>query len=117
MNTAVRSICDRSEAPATLTVVVTNGETMAAAHGGKDLFLSTYKTRCSDRHVCKSLSPECEAPTTSGRVNHCIVSSEPLQGENVWMPLKQGDIVSVDARMHVVQTSTERTSLPMALGA
>lgn len=117
MSATVRSICDTPEAPASLTVVVTNGETMAAAHGGKDLFLSTYKTRCSDRHQCKSLSPECEAPTTTGRVNHCIVSSEPLQGENVWLPLKQGDVVSVDARMHVVQSSTERTSLPMALGA
>jgi predicted glutamine amidotransferase len=113
MSSTVRSICDTPEEPASLTVVVTNGETMAAAQGGKDLFLSTYKTRCSDRHVCKSLSPECEAPTTTGRVNHCIVSSEPLQGENVWLPLKPGDVVSVDARMHVAQSSTEHTSLPI----
>jgi glutamine amidotransferase len=117
MDRKVRSICDTPDNPASLTVVVTNGEAMAAAHGGKDLFLSTYKTRCSDRHQCRSLSPECEAPTTTGKVNHCIISSEPLQGENVWLPLKQGDVVSVDARMYVVQTSTERTSLPVVAQA
>jgi glutamine amidotransferase len=117
MDRIVRSICETPEAPASLTVVVTNGETLAASHGGKDLFLSTYKTRCSDRHACKSLSPECEAPTTTGRVNHCILSSEPLQGENVWIPLKQGDVVSVDARMHVVQTTADRTSLPVVASA
>jgi glutamine amidotransferase len=117
MDRKVRSICDTPDNPASLTVVVTNGEAMAAAHGGKDLFLSTYKTRCSDRLHCRSLSPECEAPTTTGKVNHCIISSEPLQGENVWLPLKQGDVVSVDARMHVVQTSTERTSLPIVAHA
>jgi hypothetical protein len=50
-------------------------------------------------------------------VNHCIVSSEPLQGENVWLPLKRGDVVSVDARMHVVRASMEKTSLPLALEA
>jgi len=117
MDRTVRAICDTPDVKASLTVVATNGETMAAAHGGKDLFLSTYKTRCSDRQACKSLSPECEAPTTTGRVNHCIVSSEPLQGENVWLPLSPGDVVSVDARMHVVRTSTERTSLPMVAEA
>lgn len=117
MDRIVRAICDTPESRASLTVIATNGSTLAAAHGGKDLFLSTYKTRCSDRHVCKSLSAECEAPSTTGRVNHCIVSSEPLQGENVWLPLAQGEVVSVDARMHVVRTSTERTLLPMVAEA
>src|SRR5690242_12310291 len=59
MDKKVRAISDTPDAQASLTVVVTNGDTMAAVHGGKDLFLSTYKTRCSDRHACKSLSAEC----------------------------------------------------------
>src|SRR5215471_12176611 len=113
MTATVRSRCDTPAAPASLTVLVTNGETLVAGQGGKELYLSTHKTRCSDRGVCKSLSPECEAPTISGRVNHCIISSEPLQGENVWAPLENGDIVGVDVGMHLFRSSPERHALPV----
>ncbi|HVU01923.1 MAG TPA: class II glutamine amidotransferase [Polyangiaceae bacterium] len=108
-----RAICDVGEKPATLTFMVTNGETLVAAHGGKELFFSTYKTRCPDRNVCRSLSPECEAPTTSGRVNHCVISSEPLHGENVWLPLEPGDMVGVDGAMQLFRTSESRPALPV----
>lgn len=117
MTRIVRDECDTPAHPSLLTVLVTNGEALVAAHGGKDLFLSTYKTRCSDRHHCESLSPECEAPTVSGRVNHCIVSSEPLQGENVWLPLEPGEIVGVDEHMHLYRNSLERCALPMVSAA
>ena len=113
MTSIVREICDTPAVAASLTVLVTNGETLIAAHGGKELYLSTYKTRCSDRHHCKSLAPECEAPPTTGHVNHCIVSSEPLQGENVWLPLEPGDIVGVDARMQLFRAEAERVALPV----
>jgi len=113
MTDVVRSTCDTPSVAASLTVLVTNGETLVAAHGGKELFLSTYKTRCADRHQCRSLSPECEAPTATGRVNHCILSSEPLLGENVWLPLEPGEMVGVDARMHLYRTSLGRGSLPV----
>jgi glutamine amidotransferase len=113
MTATVRSRCDTPAAPASLTVLVTNGETLVAGQGGKELYLSTHKTRCSDRAVCKSLSPECEAPTISGRVNHCIISSEPLHGENVWAPLENGDIVGVDVGMHLYRSSPERHPLPV----
>jgi glutamine amidotransferase len=93
--------------------MITNGETLLAAQGGKELFLSTYKTRCADRDHCSSLSAECEAPTRSGRVNHCIVSSEPLQGENVWSPLEPGEMVGVDPGMRLYRASTERHVLPV----
>jgi predicted glutamine amidotransferase len=113
MSASVRSICDTSEAQATLTVMITNGDTMVAAHGGKELFLSTYKTRCSDRHHCKSLSAECEAATVTGRVNHCVVSSEPLLGENIWLPLEPGDVVGVDSAMMLYRATAERHPLPV----
>lgn len=109
----VREVCDRPDTRATLTIMVTNGDTLVAAHGGKELFWSTYKTRCSDRGHCKSLSPECEAPSTTGRVNHCILSSEPLQGENVWLPLSEGDIVGVDEAMRVERLTTLHHGLPV----
>jgi len=113
MAATVRARCDTPATPASLTVLVTNGETLVAGQGGKELYLSTHKTRCSDRGVCKSLSPECEVPTISGHVNHCIISSEPLQGENVWAPLGEGDIVGVDAGMHLYRSSPERIPLPV----
>ncbi|HXK18401.1 MAG TPA: hypothetical protein VNG33_11390, partial [Polyangiaceae bacterium] len=113
MTATVRSRCDSPAAKASLTVLVTNGETLVAGQGGKELYLSTHKTRCSDRGACKSLSPECEAPTLVGHVNHCIISSEPLQGENVWAPLDPGDIVGVDVGMHLYRSSPERHPLPV----
>ena len=112
----VRRTCEtpEQEAPCLLTFIVTNGETLAACHGGKELFFSTHKTRCSDRDTCSYLSPECEAPSTTGYVNHFILSSEPLQGENVWTELVQGDMVAVDARMHFIKTTSDRVLLPVA---
>lgn len=83
-----------------LTLLVTNGITMAAHQGGKELHYSTYKRRCGDRDVCPSLSTSCEAPVANGeKVNHLVIASEVLQGENVWVELEEDDIVGVDWRM------------------
>lgn len=82
-----------------LTFLVTNGHTMAAHHGGKELLLSTYKHSCPERDTCPSYAPECEGPSKSGFISHFIVSSERLQGQNVWLELQPGAIVGVDARM------------------
>jgi len=108
-----RELCDTDGTRALLTVVATNGDCLVAAQGGKELYFSTYKTRCSDRGTCPSLSPACEAPSTTGRVNHFIVSSEPLQGENVWEPLAAGDVIGVDARMHVRRFRLDHVALPV----
>lgn len=112
MNRA-RQLCDTDGTRALLTVVATNGACLLAAQGGKELYFSTHKTRCSDRGTCASLSPACESPTASGRVNHFIVSSEPLQGENVWVPLAAGDIIGVDARMNIQRTRLDHVALPV----
>jgi len=86
---------------ALLTCIVTDGTAMAAHQGGKELFWSTHKTRCADRAACPSLSPECEAPSETGFVNHLIFSSEPLQGENVWNEMRRGETIGVDWRMRM----------------
>jgi predicted glutamine amidotransferase len=109
----VRDRCDSPAMAASLTVLLTNGETLVASQGGKELYLSTHKTRCSDRDHCKSLSAECESPTVSGRVNHFILSSEPLHGENVWNPLGVGDTVGVDAGMQLFREMPTRHALPV----
>ncbi|GMV17438.1 MAG: class II glutamine amidotransferase [Polyangiaceae bacterium] len=111
----VRAICDEGTAErALLTLMVTDGDTMVATHGGKELYWSSYKTRCADRDACPSLSAECEAPSRTGFVNHFILSSEPLSGENVWEALSDGDVIGVDWRMRVLKTHIDRVALPIA---
>ncbi len=110
----VREVCDAPGVESLLTVMVTDGEVMAALQGGKELYYSTHKSRCADRERCPSLSAECEAPTQSGFVNHLLVSSEPLQGENVWQPLAVGDAIGVDYRLRlIIQPSAGPRHLPL----
>jgi glutamine amidotransferase len=82
-----------------LTLVVTDGELLVAHQGGRELHFSTHKVRCSERESCPFFAATCEAPSAGGFVNHLVVSSEPLHGENVWTRMAEGDIVSVDAHM------------------
>ena len=91
-----------------LTFVITNGETMAAHQGGKELLFSTHKTRCPERDSCPSFSGSCEAPLESGFVNHLIVSSEALHGTNVWDSMRDGEIVGVDWRMRLQKSAMPR---------
>lgn len=112
----VRALCEDDsdcEQVPLLTCIVTDGSTLAAHQGGKELYWSTYKTRCADRATCPSLSDECEAPTVSGFVNHLIVTSEPLHGENVWHEMAIGDAVAVDWRMKLATGGTDGTRLPV----
>lgn len=112
--TLVREVCAEDEKEPLLTLVATDGMTMVAVQGGKELYWSSHKHRCSERDHCSSLSAECEAPSQTGFVNHFILSSEPLQGENVWQPLEFGQIIAVDARMKVVSSHVGKVALPLA---
>ncbi len=110
----VRKVCDRGDERSLLTFIVTNGTTLAATQGGKELFASTHKTRCQDRDVCAHLAPECEAPTKTGFINHLIFSSEVIDGDNVWDEMSAGDIIGVDWRMRIQRTAVDKRSLPVA---
>ncbi len=111
----VREVCDqRGLKESLLSFIVTDGTTLSAHRGGKELFWSSYKTRCADRDSCPSLSQECEAPTTTGHVNHLILSSEPLGGENVWHEMTDGDLIGVDWRMRLShQGADQKVVLPV----
>jgi predicted glutamine amidotransferase len=112
----VRAVCDGhgAEGRALLTFIVTDGQVMAAARGGKELFFSTYKTRCSDRDTCPNLSPECEAVSETGFVNHLIFSSEPLLGENIWIEMGEGEVVGVDGRMRLMRSTDAKRHLAVS---
>jgi len=91
--------CYKPEDELSLSFILTNGQSLVAHQGGKELRYSTYKKRCPERDSCASFAPCCEAPMPAGFVNHLIVSSEVLQGENVWVDMAPGEIVTVDHRM------------------
>ena len=99
----IREIADGPDAPepCSLNLLATDGTSMVAIQGGKTLYWSTYKKRCSERDTCPFYSGSCEAHSEDGFVNHLVVSSEPLSGENVWLEMKQGEMVGVDWRMRV----------------
>jgi glutamine amidotransferase len=89
-----------------LTFVLTNGRTMVAHQGGKPLWWTTHKTSCPDRDHCPSFGRGCEAATTTGGfVKHLVVSSEPLQGVNVWTPMLPFEVVGVDWAMKLQRSS------------
>ncbi len=83
-----------------LTFALTNGRTMVAHQGGKPLHWTTHKTQCPDRDHCPSFGRECEAASTAGGfVKHLVVSSEPLQGVNVWTPMAPFEVIGVNWSM------------------
>ena len=112
--TRVRELCDDSAGPSLLTFMLTDGTTFVATQGGKELFLSTYKTRCADRDSCPHLARECEEASATGFINHLVLSSEVIDGDNVWEELRRGDVVGVDWRMRMVRSQIERRDLPLA---
>jgi glutamine amidotransferase len=97
--------------------MVTDGELLAATEGGRQLFWSSYKNRCADRDRCPSLGAACEAPSKTGHVNHFLVSSEPLSGENVWLPFDSGEVIGIDRSMHLYRSHIEKRGLPLLLTA
>jgi predicted glutamine amidotransferase len=111
----VRTLCDGRPGVdrALLTLMVTNGETLVATRGGRPLFWSSYKSRCADRSSCPSFAPECEAMSRTGLVNHFVVSSEPLGGENVWIELPEGQVVGVDVGMRMINRPLVAPPLPV----
>lgn len=109
-----RKVCDGPDAPAPalLTLMVTNGVTMAAIEGGKELFWTTWKRSCGDADSCPHYGDSCEAASATGFVNHLIMSSEPVSDENVWMKFAKGEVVGVDWRMKLARDQGKARQSP-----
>ncbi len=84
-----------------LTFTITNGSSMLAHMGGKSLHYSVHKSRCSERSTCAFFQEACETQSERGFVSHLVISSEPLDGENVWQPLALRQMVGVNWRMQM----------------
>ncbi|MFT7625021.1 MAG: glutamine amidotransferase [Myxococcota bacterium] len=100
---AINTVAELSESKGLkrpmLTICITDGTLLVASRFGKELHRSTYKQSCPEREICPSHAFECENPSRNGYVSHFILSSEPLQGQNVWDALNEGDMVGCDWRM------------------
>lgn len=97
-------LCDDDGAEANnnfLTFALTNGHAMVVHEGGKALHLSTHKKRCAEREQCPHFQPACETPISTGPTSHFIISSEPLDGDNVWQRLEHRSITGVDGNMEL----------------
>lgn len=77
--------------------VLTNGRSMLAFQGGKGLFFSTHKEKCSERETCSYFKPLCEKPAVNtDKIQHFLISSEKINNENIWKELKFGEMVFID---------------------
>ncbi|MCB0415533.1 MAG: hypothetical protein KDD50_14445, partial [Bdellovibrionales bacterium] len=84
-----------------LTFILTNGSTMIGYHGGQQLYYSIHKSKCGESASCPFYSSVCENEQISGKVNHLVLSSEPVNGENEWRSLKMGQFIAVDDQMNI----------------
>lgn len=81
-----------------VTFLLTNGASMLTFNGGQKLFYSTHKSQCPDRSSCSYHAPVCEEePAVGQKVHHFLASSEVINNENVWFPLKFGEGALVDS--------------------
>jgi predicted glutamine amidotransferase len=88
--------------PNRLCFLVTNGSVMLASRFRRTLHFSTYKSECPESSTCDSYEPNrCEQEVSDGLVKHLIVSSEEVQGPNVWIEMVDGDAVYVDQGMNL----------------
>jgi glutamine amidotransferase len=90
-----------------ITIILTSGRVMAAINGGQPLLYSTHKSKCSERDTCAHFNPICESMAQGNeKINHLIFSSEELSGENIWLPVKHGEMIAVDADMNFLKLMT-----------
>ena len=108
--TAIESICqivgpyetkDGAESENTfLSFILTDGKKMYAFNGGKTLHYTTHKQSCPERDSCAFFNSSCEKQSPNqSKVNHLIISSEPLKGDNVWTKIRPGELILTSGEM------------------
>ncbi|MEM7588633.1 MAG: class II glutamine amidotransferase [Myxococcota bacterium] len=96
---------------ASLTCVLTDGQVMLGLQAGKPLHISTHKHHCDKQNTCPFFQQAClHASKVGDKLTHFLLSSEPLEGENVWQPVLPNHIVAVDQNMRLHQTALQQIS-------
>lgn len=110
----IGELTDRDDAAPTdnyLTFILSNGPLFFAIQGGQPLYYSTHKRNCPERDHCPYFDPSCEQKSTNNsKVNHLIVTSEKLDGDNIWTKMSFGEVVVIDKEMKLYN---ENFSLPL----
>ncbi len=85
-----------------LSLLVTNGSILVGYRFRRELFYSTYKSRCPERDTCYAFDAGmCEQEVPAGIVKHLILASERLSdGPNIWTELNDNEYVCVDHGMN-----------------
>lgn len=80
-----------------LTFLLSDGTRMFGFNGGIPLYYCTHKTKCSESEICDYYNSSCEnSVQVNQKVNHLILSSEEILGQNVWNKLNFGEMVGID---------------------
>ena len=101
--------------PPLLNFILTNGEVFFAQRSGLELFLASQKAACEEVETCAVADKIClmNLPPLRDRlglvgtgqpvrrVNHALVSSEPVGDEHVWEELPEGHLLSVGPSMRL----------------
>jgi len=83
-----------------LTFIMTNGKSMLAFQGGKSLHYSTHKTKCPESSTCNFYNQTCENKAVNKSiVNHLLISSDALSGQNEWTKMKPGELIILNNEM------------------
>ncbi len=86
-----------------LTFILTSGQNIFGFNGGQSINYSTFKSLCPEREICQYYNNTCEKESQNGdKVNHLILSSEKLQGENIWKPIPKGSLIGVKSDMKLI---------------
>lgn len=91
-----------------LSFILTDGQIMICYNGGKTVYQSTYKKVCPDKTGCSFYNNSCENPvdpSTANKVNHLILSSEPISGTNIWSKIEVGQLIGVDKDMNYFEAT------------
>lgn len=95
-----------------LTFILTTGPVLIAFAGGQSLYACTYKTQCPERDSCSYFNQSCENKLGDNEpVNHLIISSEPIEGVNIWQEIPEGSFIGIGPKMLVIKKTSGLTFL------
>ncbi len=87
-----------TEEEASLNVILSNGSFVLAYRKGRQLNYSAHHLTESKGCLSSLSVLSCHNQNLAGgpKINHLLISSEPLNGEKIWQPLSEDQIIALD---------------------